>query len=361
MDRPIVAVVAAGGTGTRLYPASRSDRPKQFLPFGGDRSLLARTIDRASFADRRVVVAGPDHAGRAREHAPDADLLVEPEARDTGPALVYAAAHVRDQYPDDEPVVVCLPSDHRIDGPFASVARKAARVAVETRGLVTVGIDPTRPATGYGYVTPGREEDSYAPVEQFHEKPDADTARDLIDRGARWNAGIFAWLPGALLDEARRSPLAGLVEAVDDGDPERGYRTVESVSIDYAVLERADHAFVVPAPPALEWDDMGTWDALGRVLESDAAGNTITSVLDDPGDDDDGSGSARNDPATADDRALTIDASDTVIATDDVHVTAIGVSDLAVVAVDDRVLVVPRDESERVREAVERLRDRGLF
>jgi mannose-1-phosphate guanylyltransferase len=343
MDRPLVAVVLAGGTGTRLYPASRSHRPKQFLSLGGpgeadpddDRSLLRRTADRADFADETVVVTGERFADRVREHAPDADVLVEPEPKDTGPALVYAAHHVRERVGDC--VLVCLPSDHHVKGAFEPTMRTAAGVAADTGGLVTVGVEPDRPATGYGYVEPGEDRGEYATVERFREKPDAATAADLVARGCYWNAGMFAWTPDALLDAARDSDLAPLVAALDSGDPDGGFDAAPAVSVDYAVMEHADDAYVVPA--GFDWDDLGSWDALDRVLDGDHSddGNTVV------GD------------------ALAIDASGNVIASDDKHVSVVGVNDLVVVAYDDRVLVVPKDDAQRVREVVAALRGDGRF
>jgi len=336
MDRPLVAVVLAGGVGTRLYPASRSDRPKQFLPFGGDRSLLARTVDRADFADEVVVSTRPAFVEAVRERVPDARVLVEPAGKDTGPALAYATHRIRERHGDA--VVLALPSDHRVAGAFEPVVRAGARVAAETGRLVTFGVDPDHPATGYGYVEPGdplgTDEEAYA-VAQFHEKPDGAAAREHVAAGHRWNAGLFAWTPEAFLGAARDSPLAPLVDALAAGDPERGFAAVDPVSVDYAVLERTDRAAVVPA--GFEWDDLGSWDALGRLLASDADGNAALG------------------------EALTIDSSGNVLASDGKHVAAVGVSDLVVAAFDDRVLVVPTAEAQRVREVVAALEEEGRF
>jgi len=356
VNRPTVALVLAGGTGTRLYPASRSDRPKQFLAFDGDRSLLAETVARAGFADETYVLTRPDLADDAREHAPAAGVLTEPEPRDTGPALVYATHRIREQVGDC--VLVCLPSDHHVEsedtteesdlgtervppanGEFAATMERAARVASETGDLVTVGVEPTRPETGYGYLKPGDERETsaggaYYPVTTFTEKPDQGAAMRYRHHGYYWNAGMFAWTPDAFLREARETPLGPLVEALDAGDAEGGFDAVDPVSVDDAVLEATDRAAVVPA--TFEWDDLGAWDAMWRVLDTDADGN-----------------------ATLGD-TLAIDAEDNVVATDG-RAGVVGVDGLVVASYDGHTLVVPRREGQRVREVVAELESDGEF
>ncbi|QKY20380.1 mannose-1-phosphate guanylyltransferase [Halolamina sp. CBA1230] len=339
----VVALVLAGGIGSRLYPASREHRPKQFLPIGGDRSLLARTVDRAGFADETVVATRPEFADEIDEHAPDADVLVEPDGKDTGPALTYATHRIGEEYGDsDEPlVVVALPSDHYVgdDEAFRETMTNGARVAAERDRLVTFGVTPERPETGYGYVEPGaaRAVDGvdFHEVAQFHEKPDAETAREYVEAGYRWNSGMFAWTPERFLEAAADSPLSPLVDALEAGDPDSGFAAVEPVSVDYAVLERAENVAVVDA--AFTWDDLGTWDALDRVLDPDGDGNVAIG------------------------EHATVDAADNVVVSDDKHVSLVGVSGLAVVAYDDRVLVVPKGEAGRVRELVSLLEERGAF
>ncbi|MFB6095199.1 MAG: sugar phosphate nucleotidyltransferase, partial [Halodesulfurarchaeum sp.] len=186
-----VAVILAGGTGTRLYPASRAHRPKQVLAFAGDEPLLRRAADRAGFLDSMYVITSARYRRAVEDLVPEATVLVEPEPRDTGPALVYAAHEIRAL--EDDPVLLCLPSDHVVGDGFERDARTALRAARETGGLVTLGIQPDRPATEYGYIEPGPVEDGYGPVEAFHEKPDEATAEAYIGEGALWNAGIFAW------------------------------------------------------------------------------------------------------------------------------------------------------------------------
>jgi len=332
MDAPVVAAVLAGGTGTRLYPATRSDRPKQFLSLAGDRSLLERTVDRTTFADETYVLTGAEYAEAVRERVPEAGVLVEPDAKDTGPALVYAAHRIREQV--GPCTLVCLPSDHVVEGDFAGTCERAAAVAADTGLLVTIGVEPTRPATGYGYVERGEEREGYWTVAQFHEKPDAETAREYVERGHYWNAGIFAWDAGAFLDAARETPLGPLVAALDRGEPEAGFAALDPVSVDYAVLERASDVAVVPADFA--WNDLGTWDALADHLPQDEAGNAI------------------------DGDALAIDAGENVIATDG-HVSLVGVDGLVVASYGDRTLVCPIEDSERVREVVAALRADELF
>jgi len=347
MDRPVVAVILAGGTGSRLYPASRSDRPKQFLALGpGDDSLLARTAARTEFADATLVATRPEFAAEVPEHAPDAEVVVEPAGKDTGPAILYATHRARNAV-DGDPVVVVLPADHRVPGgdAFGTTMTRGARVAAETGRLVAFGVEPTRPATEYGYVEPGEtrtadgDGHTYRDLAAFHEKPDTDTAANYVESGYYWNAGVFAWTPAALFREARDTPLGALVESLDgdDPDPEAGFDAVDPVSIDYAVMERAERAAVVPA--SFAWDDLGAWDALERVLDANGDGNVVA-------------GGAE---------ALAVDAADNVVAADDRHVSLVGVEGLCVVAYDDRVLVVPKGEAQRVRDAVDRLKASGRF
>jgi mannose-1-phosphate guanylyltransferase len=331
----VIACVLAGGTGTRLYPATRADRPKQFLALGGDRSLLARTVDRLDFADETLVSTGPAYEPGVRARV-DAETVVEPAPRDTGPAAAYVTHRLHERY--DDPTVLVCPSDHVVsdDDAFRETATRAARVAERTGRLVTLGVDPTRPDPGYGYLEPGPERDGWAPLDRFHEKPSRATAADYLARGFRWNAGVFAWRASAFLDAARESPLAPLLDALDDGDAEGGFEAVPSVSVDEAVMEdAADRDEVALVPADFGWDDLGTWDAVGRQGEGENA-------------------------AFAD--LTAVDARDNVVWADDgSHVSLVGVSDLAVVAADDRVLVVPRDRANEVRTLVDRLRAEGRY
>lgn len=339
-----IAVIMAGGVGTRLYPASSAHRPKQFLSFDENgESLLSRTVTRAVEeyeCDSVYVSTRAEHTEQVKEHAPDATVLAEPEAKDTGPALVYAAHRIRELEAAD-PVLLCLPSDHLVSGlgPFAKRAMEVARV---TERLVTLGITPTRAATEYGYITPGVDRGEFYDVEGFYEKPDAGAARRYIENGYYWNAGVFAWTPHALLSAARETELAPLVRKLDAGEndqrksisEEEPFASVDPVSIDYAVLEKTGTDRLALVPADVPWDDLGSWDAFRRVCDADEDGNVTVG------------------------NALTIDTEDCVIATDgDTHVSAVGVEDLTIAAYDGNVLVVPTDNAQRVREVVEHLHD----
>lgn len=322
------AVVLAGGVGTRLYPASSNDQPKQFLSFDTDgRSLLSRTVERIeTVVDRVCVLTRPEYADRIHEHAPDATVVTEPEGKDTGPALVYAAHRLR----ETASVLLCVPSDHYVGDSFASVTQRAMNVAQTTEQLVTLGIEPTRAATEYGYINPGENHGEYFTVDGFYEKPDPGAAARYIYNDFYWNAGVFAWTPETLLSAARDTELAPLVEALDAGDEQTGFDAVEPVSIDHAVLETTEDLAMVPAD--VVWDDLGSWDSLKRVRKTD---DNDTVALGD---------------------VLTIDAENCVIAAgEDHHISAVGVSDLTIAAYDGRVLVVPTTDTQRVREVVKKL------
>jgi len=349
-DPTVVAVVLAGGTGSRLYPASRSDRPKQFLSLLGEESFLERTVARArAVADAVIVLTRDSYAEGVAERVPDAEVLVEPAGRDTGPALLYATHRVDQRY--DDAVVLALPSDHLIGEGFAPAIRRGVEVAAATDRLVTFGVEPTRPETGYGYIEAGEPEADAAtgeaatdaewyPAESFHEKPDADTAESYVAAGHYWNAGLFAWRPETFLAAADTPPLAPLVDALrtgNDAEVQAAFESVDPVSVDYAVLESAPDVAVVPA--AFPWDDVGSWDALDRVLDADTDGNAATDGV----------------------TLRAIDAADNVVAADDAHVSVVGVDDLAVVAWDDRILVVPKERAQDVKRLVRRLEDFGEF
>jgi len=232
-------------------------------------------------------------------------------------------------------VVVC-PSDHVVadDDAFAARLRDGAAVARRTGRLVAFGVVPTRPDPGYGYLEPGAERDGFRELARFHEKPDRAPARKYLARGFRWNAGVFAWRASAFLDAARDSPLAPLVDALDRDDPPAGFEAAPALSVDEAVMEdAAARGDVATLALDVGWDDLGTWDAVGRQTDGENAALTDLEA---------------------------VDATDNIVA-GDAHVPLVGVDGLAVVAVDDRVLVVSRERANDVRTLVARLRERGRY
>jgi mannose-1-phosphate guanylyltransferase/mannose-6-phosphate isomerase len=286
MTRPpgaLHAVILAGGAGERFWPASRERRPKPLLEVVAGRSLLEATLGRARrFAggERVWVVCGRSHARPVREASgvPARRFLVEPHRRNTAMAIGWAAQRIAAE--DPGAVMAVLPADHHIPDSRACVAaiRRAARAAQEAGALVTLGVRPTRPETGYGYIEAGaplgRRHPGLRRVRRFVEKPDAATARRFLRRGGYlWNAGIFVWTARTILDEieacapelhralARLRPGRGRSRA---GSLARAYARAPSLPIDVAVVERSRR--VVTLPVGFRWSDVGTWASLAEEL-----------------------------------------------------------------------------------------------
>lgn len=337
-ERTLIVCVLAGGSGTRLYPASRSFRPKPLLSFDFEHSLLEQTLERVTCADKTIILTRDEFREDIETCITDETVLTEPASKDTGPALAYLTWKIQKEY--ENSVIISLPSDHYIkdNNKFSAEIERAAALAVETDKLVTLGIDPARPATEYGYILPKSTGES-SPVRQFLEKPDEETAKDLIEDGALWNAGIFAWTPERFLEEAAETPLNPLLQGLETSECSTAYDSVEPISVDYAVLERSTQVYTTRLD--VEWDDLGTWDAIGRVFADEKTDQHNISV------------DMTN--------LLKSNASNNVIAAPDKHVSIIGVDGLVVAAYDDRILVAPREKSDEIRSIVANLRDEELF
>lgn len=316
-------VVLAGGIGSRFWPASTPDRPKQLLPLAGSRPLIDEALTRARRLvgpERVFVVTSPDLAERFAEleSAAGVTFLREPRPRGTAPALAWAAHELERRAPGC--TMISLHADHRIE-PAAGLAHTLTRAAsVAGRGwLVCVGVRPDRPETGYGYVRRGSPLDDGGAFEvaRFEEKPDPATAARYVAGGdALWNTGIFAWRAADLLEalatHAPEVPLGPL----RDGDVSGFFDGSASIAIDVAVMERASRVATVEAD--FEWDDVGVWNALPRTRDVDAAGNAIV-------------GTAR-----------LLESSGNVVWSESVRANLIGVSDLVVVEANGELLVMPR-------------------
>ncbi|HYE46159.1 MAG TPA: AGE family epimerase/isomerase [Caulobacter sp.] len=283
-------VIMCGGAGTRLWPASRTERPKPFIPLAGEQPLFSRTLDRLRAlqgAASPLIIAGAPHAGLIEAALAEAgmtgDIVIEPEGRDSAPAMAAIAALVQARDPDG--VCLFLSADHHIPDPaaFARTVETARRQAVED-GIVTLGVRPAGPATAYGYIRAASAGGSARPVEAFIEKPDTDRAAELIAEGCLWNSGMFICRAATLLAELdRHAPqvAAATRKAVAEARTEEGllllgdtFRSAPKISIDFAVMERTDRCFVVPADFA--WSDLGAWDAIWEAAARDEDGNSLS-------------------------------------------------------------------------------------
>ena len=338
------AVILAGGSGTRLWPASRRARPKQLLPLGpGGETLLEAAIrrGRAIAGERVVVVTAAAQVDATRQVVPGVELIAEPVARNTAAALGLAAAVLAGR--DRSAVLAVLPADqHVADEAGLTAALDTALAAVERDDVIgTVGITPTRAETGFGYLEVERAAPGVvAPVLRFVEKPDRPTAEAYVASGRYlWNAGMFCVSADRLLRELDdQLPATGrAVRDIAAGRPgaSEAYAALVSISIDHAVMERA--ARVVTVPAAVGWDDVGSWAALPALRGADGDGNTTSGPAVILG----GTGNV----AIGDDGTL---------------IAMVGVSDLVVVKSGDAILILPRSEAQDVRKIVEALSARGL-
>lgn len=346
---PLRAAILCGGAGTRLWPLSRDAAPKQFHALVGERSMLTETIARAMDipgAGRPLILTAEAFGTTAAGHAAaagagDAEIVLEPSGRNTAPAAALAALAAADERPDT--VVVLLPSDHHIARPDAFLAALAdARALAERGAIVTLGIVPEGPHTGYGYIRRGAALDGGYTVARFIEKPGAEAARRLLEEGnCYWNAGIFVFRADMYLDELRahRPDIAAAAEAAWRAARRSGqmvhldaalWEKCPSESIDYAVAEKTAHAAVVPAD--MGWNDVGSWLSLKELAERDADGNTLI-------------GDARS-----------FGASGCYVRATSRHVAVVGAQDLIVVETPDAVLIVHKDAAQDVKAAALRFR-----
>jgi mannose-1-phosphate guanylyltransferase len=350
----LAAVILAGGAGTRFWPLSREARPKPLLKAGGSDTLLGEAVARARrFAARRDVwlVCGADHAAamrRAAGLAPDR-VLVEPCGRNTAPAVALAAARIAAEDPDA--VITVLSADHRIPDAdaFAESVHRAAPAAA-SGALVTLGVRPTRPETGYGYIRLGRRAGRAYPglhrVSRFVEKPNRARAERYLARGGfLWNAGIFVWTARTILEEIERCAprlargLAPVRRAAAQGERleralAKAWPKLPSEPIDTAVLERSRRVWCLPVD--WRWSDVGTWASLAEEL-----------------------GVNGSDSHVLEGRALLCDAPGNLVRAHDRPIVLLGVEGLAVIDAGDAVLVTKLTNSGSVRDVVARLRKEG--
>jgi mannose-1-phosphate guanylyltransferase len=274
------AAILAGGAGSRFWPLSSPSQPKQFLPLAGNRPLLVEAVERVVSIvppERILIVTGARYQKQTAAllpAIPEVNILGEPAAASTGPALTWATAEAARR--DEDAALLSLHADWYIGDrdAFARTAEAALASARRHDRLITVGIVPTRPDIGYGYIVPGPPLDNDTKeVSRFVEKPNASRAAELVAQGALWNSGLFAWTAQRFLVEtASVAPeIAPHLPHLDAGRVEAFFRDVTPIAVDYSHLERSDHVAVVPGQ--FPWDDVGTWAALLRVRPKDEAGN----------------------------------------------------------------------------------------
>jgi mannose-1-phosphate guanylyltransferase len=332
------AAILAGGSGSRFWPLSTAERPKQLLPLAGDRPLLAQAVARLHGLvppERILILTGPflvDRVAATVPEVPRANIFAEPRAASTAPALAWAAHWIAKHDPGGQ--MLSLHADWAIgnDRAFRAAATHALDVAAEHDVLVTVGVKPSRSETGYGYIIPGKPVGSARRVQRFVEKPSPARAALLRRRGALWNTGLFAWGVARFLGEAgayARELTAGWAP-LSAGDVPRFFSAVTPVAVDVAVLERTKRLAVVAG--AFPWDDIGSWDALLRIRRTDARGNvTVGNVT------------------------LGDDVRRSVIWSESEHVAVVGVQDTVVVRANGHTLVMPTGQAERLKAMVQAL------
>lgn len=345
-------VIMAGGGGTRFWPLSTKACPKQFLNLSGKDILVNETIDRQSaFIDKEdiFIVTNQSQAGLMLEKTggrirPD-HILAEPAARNTAACIGYAAMEIVKKYGDGVMCIFAADAHIRDEKEYTRVMQEAVRTVEETDALVTIGIHPTFPSTGYGYIRScPAEGKAYRKVEEFVEKPDADTAAAYVASGSyAWNSGMFVWKASTILkyfEQLLPDIYSCLTEIGEAMGMEKEYEVIQKVypvipkiSVDYGIMERAKGVLMLEGD--FGWSDVGSWDTLDTVRSRDEDGNIVSG------------------------NALLLDSQNCVVYGTGKLIAAVGVKDLVVVEADNAVLICPVKEAQRVKQVVETLQENG--
>lgn len=351
----IFSVIMAGGGGTRFWPLSRKDLPKQYLNLSGNNALINETILRQNNIiplNYTFIVTGRNQYKQLSEilikEIPEENIFLESVGRNTAPCILFAAMKIYEKYGDG--VMCVFPSDHYITNitSFQNLLRNAIKMAETTNKLITIGIKPTFPSTGYGYIKfcPENQVENGYEVLEFVEKPSHEAACEYINDGLYlWNSGMFIWKVSVIIDNFKRflprlyKPIEGirnLLWTEKEKETLDGiYPGLQSISIDYGILERSNDVYVIPGD--FGWNDIGSWESLGSIFPSDKNGNIV-----------------KADHISIDTRDCIIYGSKNLIAT-------IGLEEMIVVSVDDAILVCPKNRAQEVKQIVELLKINERF
>ncbi len=355
-NRPLYAVIMAGGSGTRLWPRSRKNKPKQLLDIVSSKTMIQETVERLGpliDGNHTIVVVGASHfkdIDKQLAHIPTENILVEPSGKNTAPCIGLAAVHMKVRH--DDAVMVVLPSDHLIRNAsrFRKIVKIGAAVAQKERFLLTIGIKPTFPETGYGYIHIGEKafsvqnEDVYKVI-AFTEKPTLTVAKRFLKSGHyMWNSGMFIWSVSTILDQIKMhlpdlyEGLMKIEAALRKGDDskvlQKVYDAIKPESIDFGVMEKAQNVLLLKGD--FGWNDIGSWAAMEQLWPKDSHGNFLNADV------------------------ISIESSGNIIHSTKKLVAVIGLKDIVIIETEDALLVCPKERAPDVRRAVEELKERGL-
>ena len=347
-------LIMAGGHGERFWPSSRTAKPKQFLALTDDeRTMIQLTVDRIrpyTAIENVFVVTSESYREILSEQIPDLpeeNILCEPAGRNTAPCIALGAVHMAEKY--GAAVMTVLPSDHLVQYPdiFRDVLQEACEVAEAGENLVTIGIPPDEPETGYGYIKfiPRRTLGKAYPVERFVEKPDLETAKMYVEsRAYLWNSGMFTWKVSTILNSMTQflPQMTDGLQAIRRSIGTPDYSTVlrecfvhfPSISIDYGVMEKAENIFTLTG--TFGWDDVGSWLAVSRIRRTDEKGNVSTGNV------------------------IAIDTRNTIIQAGDKLIAAVGLENLVVVDTEDALLLCNKERAGEIRQVIQTLKNRNM-
>ncbi len=350
----VTALIMAGGKGERFWPRSRVNLPKQFLSLTDDgKTMIQLTVERISpIVDIEDVYIATnknykDLVMQQLPGIPEKNILCEPIGRNTAPCIGLGAVHVASKY--DDAVMIVLPSDHLIKNNeiFVDIFNEACQVATKGANLVTVGITPNYPETGYGYVKydDGKKDGNAREVEKFVEKPDLETAKSYLEDGSYlWNSGMFTWKISTILECFKKympSTYEGLMRIKDSiGTAEEDavllaeFPNLESESVDYGIMEKAENIFILPGN--FGWDDVGSWLAVGRIKENDDDNNVINGNV------------------------VAVNTKDCVIEGSNKLIATVGLRDIIVVDTEDAILISTKENAGEIKQVLSKLRESGM-